>query len=260
MKFKLILCIGLCLCLLSGCSDETPNQTDADTQEQSEQANDVVHEAWYTEPEQFKLWSDATQHLQTTEEPVLEGFSLAEYFKCDTRYLVIYDDEYIITFYKYHLEIQEKNTGNRFEQALPWYLTNGKIAYGTVSIKRSDVDADGIEDLVFETWFTGTVHEQYIDVLDLGNYTWSTLDYEPEELVENASDFNADAYDYNYDETDFRWFEDGVIYVETLFGHNMNPLGSGETVGAIVGRLIYQPETNSFVLDKESVTIEWYEQ
>ena len=109
---------------------------------------------------------------------------------------------------------------------------------------------------------TGTGHNQYIDVLGLDDYKWITLDYEPIELVEHAPDFDADAYDYNYEETDFRWMEDGVIYVETLFGHNMSPYDSVETKieGSIVGRLVYHSETNRFVLDTDSVTVQWNEE
>ena len=112
MKLKFVLVIGLCLCLLSGCSNENPNPKD--TQVQSEQENDDTHEAWYTEKEQFELWTESTQYLQTIENPILEGFSLAEYFKCDTRYPAIYDDKYRITFFDYHVEIQDISRNRHF--------------------------------------------------------------------------------------------------------------------------------------------------
>ena len=259
MKLKFVLVIGLCLCLLSGCSNENPNPKD--TQVQSEQENDDAHEAWYTEKEQFELWTESTQYLQTIENPILEGFSLAEYYKCDTRYPAIYDAKYRIIFFDYHVEIQEKDTGYQLEQALPWYLSHGEIVHGNIRIKRSDVNEDGVEDLVFVTRQTGIGHNQYIEVLGLDDYEWIILDYEPIELVEHVPDFDADAYDYNYEETDFRWIEDGVIYVETLFGHNMSSYDSVKTkiAGSIVGRLVYQSETNSFVLDADSVTLQWDE-
>lgn len=259
MKLKHFMIMLFAACFLCGCANGDAEQTEQ--KQDTEMVEDNASEEWITDEEQFELWSENVLYLQSLETPLFDGLSLAEYEKDGERHPALYDDSYRIIFYDYHMEIQKLEMEYVYEIDLPWQLRDDYITCGKVSVERCDMNADSIEELVFATEFTGIGHMQCIDVLDFEEQYWLLFDYDPKELVENVSDFDVDMYDYNYEETDFRWYEDGVIYAEIFFGHNMTPFGNEETeiLGTISGKFAYQSETNSFVLDKDSITVKWNE-
>ena len=245
----------------------------------------------------FTLWSDSAIYLQETKE-VFEGFSLAEYSMQDKRYPVLYNDEMILIFKEESMELEEKSgDGTSYSIALKEQLYSGDyITDGRASGKWLDMNGDGENEFVITKWESGTgFKEQKLCVIDIHNKNVIPKTVQMTDLVAALPEFKVleenlengilesveigyqlDGKDYtvsiNMDDkktdtskividihSDYYYIsEEGKIYTEAPLLFDTN-LSHEQYIGVVRCALEYEQKTDSFVLDTDTIHIEWYE-
>ena len=229
---------------------------------------------------------------------LFEGFSLAEYKTEDGVSPAIYNGDVYIVFYEKSVEIIDAQSEEMFEVPISSSVCSG-LECGNASSIMYDVNGDGVDEIVFASYDSGTnVYLYYVDIIDLKNQSKIQLDYNVEmlvekmpqiEIIEEKLDENGEkealvisyqvgdeeytqtidlehviSKDFTFQlmpsEQDGRFFnEDGTIRVDTSIGFSSNGIYLEDYLGYLVGTLVYDPQEQAYVFDKDSVRIEWDE-
>lgn len=240
-------------------------------------------------------WSDRIVWVDEQCE-LFEGFSLGDYKEADTIHPAIYNEELCVVFHEKGIFVIEAESEEKYEIALPKYVYDN-LQSVRVSSELYDVNGDGVEELILSSREHGTnLYLYYVDIIDFKNKITIPLDYEVEMLVkympvieivrENyAEDGTRKSIDIRYEmqgkeyvytldltnvfsedltfrletsEQDARTFcEDGTIRVDTSIGFSTNGIYLEDYVGSLVGTLLYDSKTQRYVLEKDSIHIEW---
>lgn len=211
-----------------------------------------------TDEQQFVCWLDSTVYVQKQKsEPICADFMLAEYEKDGQVFPAVYDDQITIWFEEKTITVQNGES-QKFEMDMPTevgdYLTSG---WGAISL--FDMNGDGNKDIVFTCIDHGTgLSHQMLYIVDIQNEQEIPLDYSVEELLAHmpqTEEFADILTDCAQDRREI--CEDGTIEVTSPFGTGDDWIT--DFVGEITGKLVYQAESNCYVLDEQSIGVEWYD-
>ena len=248
-----------------------------------------------TEKADFQLWNDSlASYVEETD--IFTGFLLAEYHSEGKIYPVLFNAKVQLVFFENHIEIVVKETQEQFCVTLPTCSNGNAILNGYIAVHMCDVNQDDVAEIIVTETQTGTCRIQYVDVIDIQNQKILPLEYKVDELatmlpkmqileekktesgkwdsVVMAYQLQGTEYthtiDMRYVDTDSLELKVGVldqdyrecskngqITVEAGFGFSVTDSVYIDYVGTLIGTLVYQEKEQNFILDKNSIVIEW---
>ena len=250
-----------------------------------------------TDEDDFTLWNSLMKHYQK-EDRIYRGFQLAECQWEGQRYYGLYNDEINVVFRDDDkaIEIASKGQQTSFFVYPTHYDAYDFEERGT-TIRRFDMNLDdATEILIFAGDLKTKI--QYVDVVDVYNQTVIPVNCTAEDLADNMpqievveekystdgkresivvkdsingaensytldmSELNVETIEFVIDTQNYDYVgcsNYGILTVESAIGIVQSDGSEIKQVAKITGDMVYQPQTQSLELDKETIYVEWYE-
>lgn len=249
-----------------------------------------------TEVASFTRWSESALYLHS-KGSLFEGWEMAEYVLDGQQYPVLYNDEIQLIIFSEYLWLQKVDETQIFQYPIGGLDT--VFAFGDADITLLDMNRDGVKDIAITAIVgkgTGALEER-IYLIDGRDDILIPVEYGVGELASRIESFTIAEDSHSeggafcvsvlvdgneisgqvasmgeitveelscevWKEWDVReCMADGTIRVETLLAvWKRNPFPEAYYfIGTVQGILRYEQENNMFVLDEDSITVDFYE-